>query len=173
MTRLTGTLTRPKLSEPVHSDQDALPVAVLEGLGREAVVERLDQGARHVDLALGGRPAGLGQVERLGIDELVGKAHRVQDQAVSSGPDPRQVLAVVKHPAPDAEPLGTGERVVEQAIGVGAVLARPEVVGAVEVDGIDLGGPHELLELYEVERSPAAASISSWLSITYSPLRSS
>jgi hypothetical protein len=91
-------------------------------------VQRLDQRAGHLDLALGGLAAGLGDVERLRRHEFVVEAHRVQREHAVEAPDRDEVLAVVEHPAADAGAVRTREGVVKQAVGVLAVLAAAHFV---------------------------------------------
>src|SRR4051812_40841357 len=130
--------------------EQPLAVGVLELLRLELVLERVDELARHVELGLLGVSLRARDVEVLDRHELVVEAHRVhREDAVADGAERHEVLAVVEDPAADAGATGLVERVVQQAVGVLAVVLRAEVVGLVEQHGVDVAGADELLDLDE------------------------
>jgi hypothetical protein len=125
-------------------------IAVLEGTGIKHLVQRVDELAGHLDLSLARNAARRGELEVLDVDQLVCEPHRMQRQRRVQRPDRDQVLAVVKHPAPDPDPLRSLHGIVHEPVGIGAVVARTQVIRAVVEHRIDLGRGHELLELDQV-----------------------
>src|SRR3954462_11670635 len=82
--------------------EQPLAVGVLELLGVEVVLERVDELARHVELGLLGVALRARDVEVLHRHELVVEAHRVHgEHAATDRAECHEVLAVVEDPAAD------------------------------------------------------------------------
>ena len=126
----------------------AVLVAVLVGL--EVGGERLDQLLRHVELALLGLRRLLGEdvvAQVLGLRHLVVEAHRRHRQDVVHRADRGEVLLVAKDEAGDRDLAGVAHRLDEQGVGLLGALVGAEVVGLLEVDGVDLVEVDEVLDL--------------------------
>src|SRR4051812_43492400 len=127
--------------------EQALAVLVLELLRLELGLERLEQLARHLLLLLRRVARRRGDVEVLHRHELVVEEHRVQAENAVERPHGDEVLAVVEDPPPDPGAVGLLERVVQQPVGILAVVLGAEVVDLVVHDGVDVRGADELLDL--------------------------
>jgi hypothetical protein len=173
-------LTRPKLSEPVQSGrvirssppgfgrlllgrprllalglaldhvEHRVAVLVLALRGVEVLVQRRDELARHLDLAVARLALRRVELDLLGRYELVGEPHRVQREHAVERADRGEVLAVVEREPAQAGAAGPLERVVQQPVRVAAVLARAEVVALLVVDRVDRAGVDEALDVDDV-----------------------
>jgi hypothetical protein len=125
----------------------AVLVAVLVRV--EVGGQRIDQLLRHLDLALVDPHLVVREhaVEVVGLDDLVGEAHRGHSQHAVHRSDRRQVLLVSQHEARDRDLALLLHRLDEQRVSLLGAGVGTEVVGLVEVDRVDLVEIDEVLDL--------------------------
>ena len=76
----------------------------------------------------------------------------MQRQPVRERPDQHQPLLAARHVLRERHHPGVAHRLGEQLVGLLAALVGSEVVRVLEVDGIDVGERHELLDVERLAR---------------------
>ncbi len=108
--------------------------------------EGLDEHPRHLQLVrLGGA---LGRVEpgEVGLADLVGPQHRLEDQHVVAHPQHRSRHPVAQRHRHHGHPVRLPDRLAQQGVGLGRRLVGLEVVGPLQHHRVDLLARHELVD---------------------------
>ena len=133
--------------------EHGLAVGVVELLGHELAVERLDQLTGHRQLLLVEHDVvelgQLGDGDR--IVDLVGVHHRREQELAVLGPDRGQVLLGAQHEVGDADLAFVLHRLGEEGVGL-TRLVRREVVRAVVEDRVDVDQVDELVDVDRAHR---------------------
>ncbi len=121
-------------------------VGVLEGLGLEGTLELLDQleGQLHLipgDIGL------LRKIELAGVPERRGETEQGQQNDLALGLEHDQMLAVPEDERPDGHLLRLGHGLAEQGVGLMGLFLRLEIVGLLQVFGVDVLFVDEDLDL--------------------------
>ena len=98
----------------------------------------VDQPDRQLELAR--RDLGrLARVDLADVAHLVGEVHGVEQKAVRRGADEDQALLAAQHERGEGNAAGRGHGLGQEAVGLRPALIGAQVVGPLEVDGVDPG----------------------------------
>jgi hypothetical protein len=88
------------------------------------------------------------------IDDLVGEAHRVENERRPARCERDELLTGAHHETSDPYLAAALKRAEQHAVPTRAVLLRAEDVGVVVVDRVDLSGLDEVLDLDDLRARP-------------------
>src|SRR5262249_23143332 len=128
-----------RLAPPLlpHDVQQPLAVRVLVPARVEVAREAVDQAQRHVEFLLVELPAAA-RPDVLVRTDLVRVVHLLEQENSVPYPQTRKLLAVAEEEVDERRELRLLHRLDEEAVDLLGPLGRPCVVGALEVDRVDL-----------------------------------
>src|SRR5262249_49770745 len=95
--------------------------------------------------------AGIG-TEFFHLTNLIGIVHGVKENPLTARPQNHDVFAVVHGDVGHTHITALAQSFEQQSIGLFAALIGRQVIGALEINGIDLGGLHELEHFHSLGR---------------------
>jgi hypothetical protein len=86
-------------------------------------------------------------VDLVDRDDLIVEVHRFENEGTVLGAEGAQVFLRPHDEAGNSDLLALFHRLDEEAVGLGALLLGDDVVGAVEVDGVNVAQRDEVFDL--------------------------